>query len=91
LTKAIKEIDLPNIKVKLYPNPTENILYIEFSTLAAIESIGVYDHSGKKLLSQKRLTNSLTIEIDCRSLEKVIYFVEVVTNKGKLVRKFVKN
>lgn len=69
---------------KIHPNPTTDILNI--TSKNPIEKLAVYSVSGRKVLEQNTIENSL----DVSSLQNGVYFLEIVSPKGKSVQKFVK-
>ncbi|MFK5982202.1 MAG: T9SS type A sorting domain-containing protein [Flavobacteriaceae bacterium] len=71
-------------EIKIYPNPTTGILY--FSSEIIIDKITIYTITGKKILEQKISENFINIE----SISEGIYFIELQSNLGKIVKKFIK-
>lgn len=63
--------DISADKIKIYPNPANNILYIE--SLLSIEQIDIYDISGRKL-------KQLSID----NLSNGIYFIKITADKKNL-------
>jgi len=70
--------------VNISPNPATNSLTID--GLTVIAKAEIYDISGKLLLTKQLNTN----QIDISSLAKGFYFIKLTTEKGRVVRKFVK-
>jgi uncharacterized repeat protein (TIGR03803 family) len=70
--------------VKLYPNPVEDVLYLQGISKA---NVSIYNATGQKILS-KYITNG---ELDVNSLAKGVYVVKVETegtaNSHKIVKK----
>lgn len=77
--------DNNHFKVKIYPNPTSNTLYIS-SENTVIETISIYSITGKKVFKSTNESNS----IDVSSLSKGMYFIEISSANGKSVKKFIK-
>jgi hypothetical protein len=75
--------------VKIYPNPTTGELKIESGELR-IEDIVIYDIFGKKLSSNHHAASSPNYLINISHLSAGIYFVQISTEEGKIVRKVVK-
>ncbi len=69
--------------ISLYPNPAKNTLYINNIQNA---NVTVFDLSGKLLINLQN-TDS---QIDISSLSEGIYIINVTTNQGTSVTKFVK-
>jgi Secretion system C-terminal sorting domain len=76
--------DLALTRVSVYPNPVSNDLFI--SSEITIESISVFSISGKKVMEQKNIDNS----IDVSALPQGMYFLELISENGKAVQKFIK-
>ena len=73
--------------VKVYPNPTNNVLNIDHST--AVTEIRVVDLNGSLISKTSATSNHSTI--DTRSLDPGIYFVQVLNGDGSIaVNRFVK-
>ena len=72
-----------NNLVSVYPNPVTNNLQIQ--TALQINHIEITDITGRLLYT----TTSTTI--DCNSFAKGIYFVRVKTEKGTIIKRFVKD
>ncbi len=71
-----------NNSIKIYPNPVTNDLQILSDV--TIKNIDVTDITGRLLCN----TNSKTI--DCRSFASGVYFIRATTDKGVVVKKFIK-
>ncbi|MEO1217917.1 MAG: T9SS type A sorting domain-containing protein [Bacteroidota bacterium] len=73
-TVGINEINPLEINlITVYPNPTTDILQVESSI--NIQSITVYDIHGQRVISQLKPS-----EIDLRSLDNGIYFIQFRSN-----------
>ncbi|SEE34653.1 Por secretion system C-terminal sorting domain-containing protein [Tenacibaculum sp. MAR_2010_89] len=70
---------------KLYPNPVTNKLTIELKEKLQLKKVTVYNSIGKLILTT---TNQI---IDVNNLSKGIYFISIVTNKGKTNTKIIIN
>jgi hypothetical protein len=71
------------IDIKLYPNPTKDILYLSYGV--EIKNIRIYDIYGKQI--KQFSTRS---KIDVSYLQSGVYFIEVDTKQGVFISKFVK-
>jgi hypothetical protein len=73
---------------KLFPNPVNSILNIgsEFN----IEKAQILDTNGRVIKEYTSVGKSIT-EINVSELNSGIYFINIHTEKGKSVKKFVKN
>jgi hypothetical protein len=73
-------------KVKLYPNPTSNILNIECA--ATIQTVSIYNVLGQEVLN--RTIDSNTARIDVASFNSGIYVVKTVVDGVTSSTKFIK-
>ena len=71
--------------IAIYPNPVSDQLNI-YSENVVIETVAIYSMNGKKVVEELTETNS----IDVSTLSKGIYFIEVSSEYGKTVKKFIK-
>lgn len=71
--------------VVLYPNPATDQLFIE-STIP-IDRLRIFDVSGKEVY----LSNTVGNQISITSLSKGLYFMEVISENGRLVKRIIKN
>jgi hypothetical protein len=65
-----------NTRVKVYPNPLQSILNIEFNgTTSSIKMIHIVSVNGKALITQ--YTSGNNAEIDVRQLNRGTYFIKI--------------
>ena len=69
-------------KITLYPNPAENILYIDNRTAYSIDHIEVTDITGKKVFSSNGKN-----KINLSYFSKGIYFIELYDHSTKILTK----
>src|SRR5690554_4387186 len=69
--------DFQKMKIKLYPNPTNGLLYIE--TSQEIQSYEVYNLIGQRLLS-----GSFTGSIDMKDISKGTYIIKLTIPTGEV-------
>ena len=69
----------------MFPNPTNNNIFIEAIKGVEIYTIEVIDISGKELLRLKNLNNCNLL-----GLTSGIYFLKIQTNKGEVNKKIIK-
>jgi hypothetical protein len=86
--------DIPNnlYNVAVYPNPAKDMLNVDLTT----ENTGninfnIVDITGKQISSEtvKHAGGAMTYTTSVSNLSKGIYFVYILTNQGKTVKKFV--
>jgi N-acetylneuraminic acid mutarotase len=78
---------------KLYPNPVENLLFIEFHGAGnKLESIEIFDLLGKKYLGSAPEIKNNMMEVDLSSLNmnSGVYFIRVKTAQYQKMTKFIK-
>ena len=86
--------DILTHDINIYPNPTNDRLYIEAET--EIEDVVVYDIYGRcqqlsAISSQLSAISGQLSVIDVSDLKSGIYFVKINTNKGNIVKRIIKN
>ena len=72
--------------ITVYPNPATDLLNISLSNGTAIETVNIYNVSGK-LVNNTKLNGN---QIDISQLNNGVYMVEVITVNGSFKTKFVK-
>jgi polyhydroxybutyrate depolymerase len=78
------EEEQPKEAFKLYPNPSQGIVHIEFDK--SVNSYVVLDALGREIIKKEAVqTTSETIQID----QKGVYFIQVEDNSGMKTEKFI--
>lgn len=70
----------------VFPIPTANFLNIQNNSGYNIDRISIFDLTGKKIAEQ---SGAIT-QIDIRNLQSGIYFLELESQEGKQIEKFIK-
>ena len=70
----------------IHPNPVSDYIYISSNNIV-IDSITIYSLTGKEVLEDSKRVNSINVS----SLSKGMYFMEIYTDAGRSVKKFIKN
>lgn len=73
--------------ISVFPNPAINNLIIEASNNEKINTIKVYDVLGK-LLMEQLAGSAERFELSVSDLDKGIYYMEIITENGKAIKKF---
>ncbi|MBU2950664.1 T9SS type A sorting domain-containing protein [Tamlana agarivorans] len=74
---------------KLYPNPTNGLLYVQGADALKSVQLIVYDVSGRQVL-EKYMDNPTPVElIDLTNLTKGVYFVKILAKDGALTKKVI--
>ena len=84
----IAGVEENTIKFEMYPNPVSDKLHI--ATEANIEEISIYDIYGRTMRQQVNKTTGQQV-VDVENLKSGIYFINIKTDKGNVVRRFIKN
>lgn len=71
---------------RLYPNPTQDVLYIE-SGKTSLDEINIYNCAGQLLMQQKMEASSV---LNIRPLPAGIYLAELISKEGTLRVRWVK-
>ena len=77
------------LNCNIYPNPASDILTI--ATEANVEEIAIYDIYGRTTTVYGLQTTDFVHSIDVADLEAGVYFVNIKTENGNIVKRFVKN
>lgn len=77
-------IEVSNVyTVDVFPNPSSD--FVKISTIDAFKSASFYTLNGQEILTS---TNQ---KIDINAIENGVYFISIVTLKGTILVRFVKN
>jgi hypothetical protein len=88
-SKIVKVKRSNNISLDITPNPAQENINIVLNKVSNNNIITIVDVQGRKVNSVK--FNGYKTTIDIASLSKGIYFVNIVTENGTSVEKFIKN
>jgi hypothetical protein len=93
-TVPTEEILAIDNSLRIFPNPTNQLLNIAFEneTIKMVELV-ISDVMGRYLYKEKiqLYFGDLSEAIDVSKLKSGVYFIEIKTDKGHIVRKFIKN
>lgn len=81
-----------NAWLKVYPNPTKDILVAEYQEASVSQpTLQILDFTGRIMVTVRLSPGpSGIIELDCSDLGRGVYYVKLVSDKGSVVKKFVK-
>jgi len=79
-----------SLKIAVYPNPGKGLFQFSNNQSAQIKHIRILHISGIILKDFKVSTNSSIDEIDIADLKPGIYFAEIYTSKGRIVKRLIK-
>ena len=80
--------DLTETDVKIYPNPFTESFKIELPK-GGFESVSLFDVLGNQLFMQKIKTSDTFMDIK-KTLPSGIYFIELMSEKGKVVKEVIR-
>lgn len=92
-TTWTKNVDMPEMEISIFPNPTHRDLYISSKNpYELVQSIRVLDLSGKEIINQAFHSNSHEVKINVSNFDKGVFILEIKYQSGKVfIRKFIKN
>ena len=73
-------------KVSIFPNPTTDLLFID-SQQTIVDAITIYNLNGKIVIQAQLIDRTL----DVSTIPVGMYFMEITTENGRTVQKFIKN
>lgn len=76
------------IKLTVFPNPTNGLIYLQLEAFNNDVNYKVYDINGRILKSSKILSQNS--EINVSDLNSGIYLLEIASNEGKTIKQFIK-
>ena len=84
------EFTMKNTEI-IFPNPVTSALYATLNSNLKINSVTVFNAFGQEiLLNYSFIKNGEYLEVNTTSLPQGVYFLELLSEKEKVVRKFVK-
>lgn len=91
LSKTPEVSDINNTEsasnIDIYPNPTTRLVHVVCDEAQSLERISVKDASGRTVIVNN--VNGNIADVNLLLLQKGMYFVEVVTNSDKTVKKII--
>jgi hypothetical protein len=78
--------------IQLFPNPSASVLNIDLASLnEATVQIKIFDFKGNLVIDMSNVVSTNTNAIDISELAQGNYVLNVISNKGLLSKKFMKN
>lgn len=90
VTLSNEDVSTLDNSLILFPNPTNEIININFSNSVSAAKIIIYDTTGKIILTNE-IENSDSNQINISNLNNGIYFVKIETNEKSETKKIIKN
>jgi metallopeptidase family M12-like protein/type IX secretion system substrate protein len=72
----------------LFPNPTKGKFTVQ-SANQSIESVAIFDLTGKKVVDQKSNTGNFVLEVDVQMLQRGMYVVKITANEKTFTSKLI--
>ena len=88
---GINSINFPKINIFIYPNPTTNEVFLDFSLNQSMEiEIDIYNETGQQMKNplQTTVQNNCKQELDFSNFTAGNYFVVIKSTDGKLLKGF---
>lgn len=89
LTSSINDLKNLTQDIILFPNPAINLITVKSST-TKIESITIYNALSQIVEAKIEKQKSDQLQLNIEQLVAGFYYMEVITERGKAVKKFVK-
>ncbi len=81
--------ELEQNALKIFPNPTQDILNLEYDGTLKIEQLNIFDFHGQ-LIRSLPFENRIS-QIDISTIPEGVYFIKIETNQGQFIfKKFIK-
>jgi hypothetical protein len=92
LTVGMQEINISNNNISIFPNPTSNILNIQYTLTQSSEvKFELYDLIGKSVKTivdlNNQLNNTYETSVSLSDLDSGIYFIKITLNKEEQIVK----
>ncbi len=88
---ACEAVNVNDIKFKnqivIFPNPATNEIFIENNISVKITNVNIYNNIGQVVLQEKLLSD----KIDISTLNRGLYFIEMVSNEMRIRKKLIVN
>ena len=82
-------LEVPKPYISLYPNPVNSTLTVKTTQNNIIDSITLFDISGRIILVKKGV-NSISEKINLSSFSKGSYYAKISTRSGEVTKKIIK-
>ncbi|WP_036841343.1 T9SS type A sorting domain-containing protein [Polaribacter sp. Hel_I_88] len=83
---STEDIELKDL-IQLYPNPVSRKLFIKIDETVKINKIEIFSINGKTILSKNKSQDF----VDVKPFAIGVYFIKITTEKGFLLKKFIKS
>jgi hypothetical protein len=73
--------------ISVYPNPTNEMVWVSSNTSFPVDSYSIYDISGRKVM--QNAFNASEKKVDVSSLDSGIYLLELISSEKRITKKIV--
>lgn len=77
-----------SFQVSVFPNPTIDVLNIKWSEVSGPLTLSLYDVTGKQLLSQQALDQTMSKTVDLSTYAAGSYFLQLINQESKTIKTF---
>ena len=91
--KDMASSDNTEVNIKLYPNPTSNIINVDMRNLVSAPTMIIYNMSGQTIYTENKInaeSNDFVKQIDMSAYPAGVYFVKLVNDEMTKTIKFIK-
>jgi hypothetical protein len=74
---------------RIYPNPTNNLLFIEFNSDGLEKELTILNSTGQTIM-ERLVSNEKIVELDLRFYQPGLYLVKISSSKGEETHRIVK-
>jgi hypothetical protein len=91
-TLSEEEIE-SHTSVEIFPNPSDNIFYIEIEGFGKKVNIVVLDATGRQISNDSLISNDYLVktQVDLSAMESGIYFVKISNGEKQEIKRLMKN
>ncbi len=82
VTTGLDEL-MANPHFSVFPNPAENVLFIQSISTETVASVILYNVSGQMVLKEAATLGTKAKKLDVSKLESGIYFIELITDNER--------
>lgn len=86
IDSTIVVIDNELSNLKIYPNPTNDLIFLEINNSIIVKNIKVYDLMGKLLVTYNKRPQNISLN----NYSNGLYFIKINSDKGSIIKKIVK-
>ena len=91
ITEIIENNNQAINRINIYPNPVRNVLYITQDKKELIKTINIFNSIGQKqAIVYSSSKHGEYLEVNTISLTTGVYFLEMISDKQKIIKRFVK-